>query len=395
MSADPVALMPAVTGAKGDPFTIAAADRLGPLRVTLVIANLSGAGAQKIITMMANHWSMRGWDVTLIALDSEADDTYFAVDPRVRVVRLGVVGVSPTPLHGLVSNLRRIARLRRAVRASRPEVVVSFLTTTNVRVLIACWGLDVPVLVSERADPRHQAIGSVWRALRLVTFATASLVVAQTETALGHFPAFIRRRGIVLPNPVVLPDQPARATEHVVAGVGRLEPLKGFDILVAAFARCAPSHPDWRLTIWGVGSQERRLIALAKELGIADRFSLPGRSRLPGDWVNSAGIFALSSRHEGFPNVLLEAMAAGLPAVATDCPPGAPRVMIADGETGVLVANQDVAALAAALDRLMADPAERRRLGHAARRRADERFALPRVMARWTALLHEAATRRR
>jgi glycosyltransferase involved in cell wall biosynthesis len=359
-----------------------------------VIGNLSGAGAQKIITTMANHWSMRGWGVTLIALDGDADDTYFAIDPRVRLVRLGVVGVSPTPLHGLLSNLRRIARLRRAVRTSRAEVVVSFLTTTNVRVLMACWGLGVPVLVSERADPKHQAIGSVWRALRLVTFATASRVVAQTETALGHFPAFIRRRGIVLPNPVALPDQPAPATERVVAGVGRLEPVKGFDILVAAFARCAPSHPDWRLTIWGVGSQKRRLAELANELGLGDRLRLPGRSPVPGEWVNSTGIFVLSSRHEGFPNVLLEAMAAGLPVVATDCPPGAPRAMIADGETGVLVANQDVAALAAALDRLMADAAERRRLAQAGRRRADERFALPRIMARWTALLHEAATRR-
>ena len=126
--------------------------------------------------------------------------------------------------------------------------------------------------------------------------------------------------------------------------------------------------------------------------------SCPGRSAIPASWLASTTIFVLSSRHEGFPNALVEAMAAGIPVIATDCPVGGPRAMIASGLDGLLVPPDDVAAMTAALARLMGDPALRRRLGSAAVKSA-ERYAEPAIMAQWTGLVEQViavrSTRRR
>ena len=361
------------------------------MRVTLVIANLDSppGGAQRVMVTMANHWAAEAWQVTLIALDAGLERSYFPLHPAVRVVYLGVAGESPTPLHGAAANLRRVVALRRAVRASDPHLVISFLSTTNVLTLLATRGLGVPVVVSERGDPRRGNMPRAWRLLRTATYPLAYRLVAQTEAALACFPARIRRRGVVLPNPVALPALPAGEAPKTVVGVGHLLPVKGFDILIEAFARCTHQHPDWRLVIWGEGADRAKLEALAGRLGIGDRFELAGLSTTPGAWLAAAGIFVLASRHEGFPNVLLEAMAAGLPVIAADCPVGGCRALIEDGKTGLLVPKEQIDAMAAALERLMADPITRQRLGEAARR-GTEAYALPRIMERWTALAKDA-----
>ena len=147
------------------------------------------------------------------------------------------------------------------------------------------------------------------------------------------------------------------------------------------------------MVIWGLGDQRDHLMTMATELGFADRLDLPGLTDQPGAWADDASIFVLSSRHEGFPNTLLESMAAGLPVIATDCPIGGPRAMIDHGKNGILVRSEDEAMMAEALSDLIDDEAKRDRLAAAARKRA-EAFALDKVMTRWTKLIHEASRSR-
>jgi glycosyltransferase involved in cell wall biosynthesis len=178
---------------------------------------------------------------------------------------------------------------------------------------------------------------------------------------------------------------PAFAGRKQLMAMGRLSHEKGFDLLLQAFARLAPHHPDWDLTIWGEGALKEQLMQQRDDLALTDRVSIPGPTRSPREQLAASDIFVLSSRHEGFPNALCEAMASGLPAVSFDCKFG-PGSIIRDNVDGLLVPTGDVDALVTALDRLMSDEALRDRLGAEAVSIVD-RYSLANVAAQWEALL--------
>lgn len=144
----------------------------------------------------------------------------------------------------------------------------------------------------------------------------------------------------------------------VVVAIGRLREQKGFDLLIPAFSHVVAVRPDWTLRIYGEGSERQALQQLIRDCGLQDHVVLAGWSTSIGEELGQASLFALSSRSEGFPMVLLEAMSKGLPVVSYDCPYG-PREIISHGRDGLLVPAQDVAGLAAALLELIGDDARR------------------------------------
>ena len=167
--------------------------------------------------------------------------------------------------------------------------------------------------------------------------------------------------------------------------MGRLTRQKGFDVLLRAFARCHPQNLQWSLIILGEGEERGRLEALAVQLGIESAVRLPGYVPDASRLLRDGDLFVLSSRYEGFPNALLEAMACGLAVISTDCPSG-PGEIVRHGVDGLLIPPEDVDALSIAMRQLIATPDDRKRLGSRAVE-VVERFSLTSVMRSWDELL--------
>jgi glycosyltransferase involved in cell wall biosynthesis len=179
--------------------------------------------------------------------------------------------------------------------------------------------------------------------------------------------------------------------DRLLLAVGRLSRQKGFDLLLEAWSTLAGQQPRWRLVILGEGPDRQALEAQIQALGLVQAVLLPGRAGNVSEWYRRADLFVLSSRFEGFPNVLAEAMASGLAVVSTDCPTG-PAAIVRDGVDGLLVPVDQPAALRQALARLMHDDALRASMAQRACQLAD-RLAPEVVAGRWQQLFAELGAR--
>jgi GalNAc-alpha-(1->4)-GalNAc-alpha-(1->3)-diNAcBac-PP-undecaprenol alpha-1,4-N-acetyl-D-galactosaminyltransferase len=358
------------------------------MRLTFVIYSLGSGGAERVMSTMANYFAEHGDDVSIVTLVDGTERPFFELNERVRWQPLGTARASGSPLARLRNAPRRIWTLRRRVRANNPDAVVSFMDRTNFLTLAATIGLPTPVIVSERNDPRQHNVSLGSNLLRRMLYRRAKAIVVQTTSAASYFNAPLSAKTVVIPNPVLSPSTPltrdARQGNAIVA-MGRLSNEKGFDLLLKAFASLAERFPNWNVTIWGEGAHRGSYESLRDELGLGARVSLPGRTKTPAAEMRAADLFVLSSRYEGFPNVLAEAMACGAAAISFDCPSG-PADLIDSGVNGILVPPENVEALADAMASLMSSEDERHRLGANAERITDT-FSLERVMAMWEAIV--------
>lgn len=364
--------------------------RFPPISATLVTDDLGPGGAEKVLSLMANYWAAKGWRITFMTLENGSKPHFWRLDPSVRYMDFDWSKVYRAGIPK-IRLLCTLAALRSAIGRTKPDIVISFLHANNVAVLMATYRSGVPVIVSERSDPRYDRIPPKWERLRRLFYPSAACLVTQTQAALDYFPHAVRNRGCVIPNPVALPEgfephvKTGRPRKSII-GVGRLVPVKGFDRLIEAFARLAAANPNWLLTIWGEGPERPRLERLVRDLGLQKRVSLPGAAQSIHSKLLEADIFVLSSHHEGFPNSLCEAMACGLPVIGFDCPSG-PRAIMRDGIDGILVQPGDIDALSRAIQRLIDDPTFRSHLSENAPL-VLERFGMNRVMSEWERLIH-------
>lgn len=361
------------------------------MRIMLVISSLGTGGAERVLSEMANYWVAQGHSITLVTLDSTQSD-FYSLSPRIQRFALGLKGDSGSLWRAITSNIKRVLSLRDVFKRSAPQAIISFVDTVNILTILSGIGLGIPLIVSERTDPRHHHLGRQWRSLRRMLYPKASAVVVQTPGVCEWMQNVMPNTRIVtIPNPARIAVSQNKesfvfSSAHNIVAVGRLSHEKGFDILIKAFAHGAKAFPEWNLTIFGDGAARPSLEKLVTQLALGDRISLPGIIKEPMEALSSADIFVLSSRYEGFPNSLVEAMVCGLPVIASDCQSG-PRELIDNGFNGILVNPANIREMAKALRSLMLNESLRRTLGMKARE-VKSRFDSAIVLGLWEDLLN-------
>jgi len=367
-------------------------------RILLAILSLSAGGAERVVSEMANWWAARGCEVAVLTFwGSESD--HYRLDPKVKRLVLDFWRHPRTPLRSFMSRLQLPFRVREAVRTFDPDAVISFIDLINIIMVIALAGTGIPLIVSERIDPRHHAISRSRFLARRLCYRYASALVVQTGSVAEWAKAIMPASRIeVIPNFVRIPPEPRetadqRESEHpYILAVGRLNRQKGYDVLIRAFAAAKATQAGWHLVILGEGPERQEIEKLAADLNIGDAVKLPGVVEEPGQWLRKAQFFVLPSRYEGFPNALLEAMACGCAVIAADCPSG-PAEIVQNEINGLLVPTEDVNALSKAILRLMQDHALRDRLAARAVR-IKETFPQQSIMARWDALINRVVDKK-
>ena len=363
------------------------------MKLTMVISSLSSGGAERVMSQMANYWAEKGWEITILTFADGGESPFFELHPKVIHRSLPFEPFSYSSIRNTVNSLKQLLVLRRTIGESTPHVLISFMEKTNILVLWATSGMDFPVVISEHNLPGHHQIGRMWDALRRLTYPRATCLTVLTSDALMYFSSALQRKGYIIPNAVEPPpdyhhEEEFDRTTRTIIAVGRLANQKGHDFLMRAFAAIASRCPEWSVTIWGEGELRAELEALRDHLGLQRRVFLPGRTRKIYEKMKRADIFVMSSRYEGFGNVLCEAMACGLPVISFDCPNG-PRHIIRNNTDGILVPPEDIGALAEAMEKLINKPEIRAHLAsHASE--IVERFGLEKMMKTWETVIYDA-----
>ena len=366
-------------------------------RVAVISASLGGGGAERVVVDLCRYLRDSGREVALLTLSGDDPDAYKAPD-GIRRERLEIRRVSRSLFQTIWYSLGRVVAVRRQLLSCKPDIVVSFIDRVNILTLVSLFGTGIPAIASERIHPGYNPIERVWLFARQLIYPFANAVTVQTTDGAEWL-----RRHTWVKRPVVIPnavrylqdignhtDDAAESAAHpLVLAIGRLAEQKGFDLLLDAFYRSGLARTGWHLAILGEGPERLALEQQATALGMAEAVTFPGFVDV-GQWLRRADLFVLSSRYEGFPNAMMEAMQMQCACISFDCPSG-PRDLIENDRNGLLVPPQDVAALSEALQRLAADPALRSRLGAEASK-VNERFSPALVYAKWLNLIDEVAS---
>ena len=316
--------------------------KINKKKIAFVIGALAPGGAERVITNLSN--SLIGdFDVTIITfIESEP---FYTLNNSVKVI--SCFKELPRPksfIDSLKLNYSILKKTSEITKREKVDLLIGFITQANIKAVLAAKLNKIPCLISERNDPLKSDIPKLWVTLRKYIYPKADCLIVQTEKVKQVYERMIKTKEmVVLPNPISselsqLSEAYTTDRENIILSVGTFNDDKRQERIIYAFNELQLSN--WKLILLGEGPNRSKLEALIKELKLSDKVQLISKVKNVHDYYNKASVFAFSSKAEGFPNVLLEAMDFGLPSISTDCNYG-PSELIVDGENGFLVPVDD------------------------------------------------------
>lgn len=315
------------------------------MNILFVVSSMKRGGAERVASLLSAKWAESGHEVTLVTTYSSTEESQYSLDQKVQYVRLMKGGsIVKNSYYG---RLTKLIKLRELIR-DFDGVVLSFMTEINIAVLLSSIGLGKRVVVSERTFPPSISESAIIKMLRYILYPLANTIVVQTNDTRIWLEGLLPYSNVeVIPNPVRFPidNLEPRITPEMIVGklgktilsVGRLDANKQFDMLISIFSDLNNSIDDcWNLVILGDGPLKSLLELQISQSNVSSRIHILGQVGNMADWYAAAEIFVSSSRVEGFPNALVEAMSYGVASISFDCKTG-PSEIIDHGRNGLLV----------------------------------------------------------
>jgi glycosyltransferase involved in cell wall biosynthesis len=361
------------------------------MKLLFHISSLRAGGAERVMSILCNELTRRGHEVHLST--NLRYPFAYTIDERIQ-------------LHELMPDFflqkKRFLRhaewyrlIRKTAKTINPDIIISFIHGLNVHILFACLGLTIPIVLSERTTFRRK-LSKIDDFIRfyLNRFADKLVILTQADyDVLGdRMP-----NKVIIPNPLSFPIYSGigmrRKSIIAIGSIDRWEP-KGFGLLIKICGNIFQSHEGWTLQIVGGGREENfdKLKKIASQYNVAESVSFLGLRKDVDKILQESSIYALTSRFEGFPMALVEAMSQGCACVSFNCPSG-PSEIITNDYDGLLVKNQDAIALEEKLSLLIQDKELRNRLASNARK-SIERFSVDKVLLRWEELFYEVLSKK-
>lgn len=318
-------------------------------KIVLIINHQDVGGAGKIIKYVANLLADNNYSVTLISLYDELSSPDLSKKVKCVCLRQKIFGV-------IIWRYNLIAKIRKEIKAIEPVVVCSFVSDVCFLARIATFGLPLKFVSAERGDPFSLSI--IWKILIFWTYRNSNYCFFQLEKARDFFGKKVAKKSFVIPNVFKQQDGVTIYTEarkKTIVSAGRFDYQKGYDVLIRAFANIYKKHPDYSLILFGDGTLLDYFRKLVSDLGIEKVVSFPGYVSAVANSIREEGIFVLSSRFEGIPNSMIEAMSIGIPCIATKCTPGGPEFLSKNGKNAALVEVDDIMGLTNAILKVIED----------------------------------------
>lgn len=344
---------------------------------------LGGGGAERVMVNLANYFANQ-MNAEIFLFASYPYETEYEISDNVTVKYLDS-DISEDSFFR--KNYNYIKQLRSFIKEASPDVVLSFLPESNIRVLVASMGLGIKKVVSIRNNPKQEYSNFFYRILAKSLYGFADAIVFQTQEQREFFPKNIQKKSVIIMNQVnekFFKTDIVEERKNIVA-VGRLYEQKNYKLLIEAFSKISNQITD-NLIIYGDGPLREELLEIIREKNLTERIILAGRTSDVIGAIKNAKVYVLSSDYEGMPNALLEAMALGLPCISTDCPCGGPREIISDGENGFLVPVNNADSLAEKMLELVKNEELQKEFSKKARESA-ERFKPEKIFLEWEKVL--------
>lgn len=315
------------------------------MKIVFFIGSMGRGGAERVISILANHYAQKNWQVEIVLL--LVNKVSYDLDRRIKIVDLSKKGSYFKNLFYWIFNIRKY------INKEKPDRIVSFIGRINYLVLTATIGTNVPIVVSERNDPKHDGRGKFLQFYGNLCYKLADAIIFQTNYEKLCFNKNLYGKSFIIANPVEVSCSPrntfSKKLELVTAG--RLEKQKNQKLLIKAFDIVSKKYPSLELKIYGEGSLKNNLQSLIENYNLSDKVKLCGNVSDLHKRISESTAFILTSEYEGLSNALIEAMMLGLPCITTDYS-GADEI-IKDNINGIIVPRNNIYSLSKAIISLL------------------------------------------